>query len=455
MTVFKIRSFAVLRLLVWIRDVFRIEGPLDEDGVIALIRSEIEFKGAKAWILVTAIFIASLGLNTNSTAVVIGAMLISPLMGPIVGIGAAVGIWDVALLTRSARNLAITVLISLAASSLYFLVTPLGDARSELIARTTPTLLDALIAIFGGIAGAVAAIRQDKSNVIPGVAIATALMPPLCTAGYGIAHLDPTFFLGAFYLFFINGVCISAATYAVVRVAGFHKLSILDPVRARKVRVAVSVFVALTLIPSVIIGYGIVQESVFDQRVNRFIDDLRNRYPAASVMVTYKSFSPEQSRLEITMVGQSLDSAQRAKVDSLRDAYKLESTTLLLRQAGEARRITGSADVSSARLLDLYSRTEMALAERTRQLDSLRNVMQSTAHSTALMRDVAREAGVLFPALTSIALSPNVIVWHRDGSLDSMTVAKVVWAQRPVPATVTQLERWLRLRTGDTTLVVQ
>jgi uncharacterized hydrophobic protein (TIGR00271 family) len=451
----KIKNFAVLRFLAWVRDVFRIEGPLDEDGVIALIRSDIEFKGAKAWILVTAILIASLGLNTNSTAVVIGAMLISPLMGPIVGVGAAVGIWDVGLLTRSARNLAITVFISLVASTLYFLLTPLGDARSELIARTTPTLLDALIAIFGGIAGGVAAIRQDKSNVIPGVAIATALMPPLCTAGYGIAHLDATFFLGAFYLFFINSVCISAATYAVVRVAGFHKLSILDPIRARKVRTAVSVFVALTLIPSIIIGYGIVQESVFDQRVVRFVEDIRTRYPAASVMVTYKSFSSEQSRLELTMVGQSLDSLQRSQVDSLREAHRLASTTLLLRQAGDARRIGGATDVSATRLLDMYTRTEVALSERTRELDSLRSLVQTASWRNKIMQDVAREAGVLFPSLNTIAISPDIIVWHRDGSMDSMTIAKISWAQRPAPDVVENVQSWLRLRTQDSTLVVQ
>ncbi len=451
----KIKSFAVLRFLAWMRDVFRIEGPLDEDGVIALIRNDIEFKGAKAWILVTAILIASLGLNTNSTAVVIGAMLISPLMGPIVGVGAAVGIWDLGLLTRSARNLAITVFISLAASTLYFLLTPLGDARSELIARTTPTLLDALIAIVGGIAGGVAAIRQDKSNVIPGVAIATALMPPLCTAGYGIAHLDATFFLGAFYLFFINSVCISAATYAVVRVAGFHKLSILDPVRARKVRIAVGLFVAVTLIPSVIIGYGIVQESLFDQRVGRFVDDVRMRFPAASVMVTYKSFSPEQSRLELTIVGQSLDSVQRSQVDSLCTANRLRSTTLLVRQAGESRRISGPTDIPSARLLDMYTRTELALTERTRELDSVQRLLQTTTLHAGLVRDVAREAGVLFPTLQSIAVSENVEVWHRDGTMDTTTIAKVSWSQRPTPDVIANLQRWLRLRTNDSTVVVQ
>lgn len=455
MTAVKVRNFAVIRFLAWIRDVFRIEGPLDEDGVISLIRNDIELKGAKAWILVAAIFIAALGLNTNSTAVVIGAMLISPLMGPIVGIGASIGIWDLALLTRSARSLAVTVFIALATSALYFLLTPLGDARSELVARTTPTLLDALIAIFGGIAGAVAAIRQDKSNVVPGVAIATALMPPLCTAGYGIAHLDASFFLGAFYLFFINSVCISAATYGVVRLAGFHKLSILDAVRARKVRTMVGVVVVLTLIPSVVIGYGIVQESVFDQRVTKLVDHLRSNYPAASVMITYKKFTPELPLLEITMVGQTIDSLDRQRIDSLRVAFKLPTTKLLLRQAGEGRRLSTSGDVSSARLLDLYSRTEFVVLEKNRAIDSLRRRLEQTVWRTELTRDVLNEATSLFPTVEAMALSPSVVQWRRDGTSDTSTVATITWRKPPSLATQSVVQSWLRKRYNDSTLIVK
>lgn len=180
----------------------------DEHQIVAQISSGVSFRGANLWVLIFAIFIASLGLNVNSPAVIIGAMLISPLMGPIIGMGLAVGINDVELLKRSARSFGVATLISVLTATAYFLLTPLGDARSELLARTSPTLYDVLIATCGGAAGIIALCTKGKGNVIPGVAIATALMPPLCTAGYGLATGHWLYFLGAFYLFFINTVFI-------------------------------------------------------------------------------------------------------------------------------------------------------------------------------------------------------------------------------------------------------
>ena len=189
----------------------------DEQEVIRQISQGVSFRGANLWVLIFAIFIASLGLNVNSPAVIIGAMLISPLMGPIIGMGTAVGINDVDLLRRAARNFGIATLISVLTATIYFLITPLSDAHSELLARTAPTLYDVLIATCGGAAGVIALCTKGKGNVIPGVAIATALMPPLCTAGYGLATGHFLYFLGAFYLFFINTVFISLATYVGVR----------------------------------------------------------------------------------------------------------------------------------------------------------------------------------------------------------------------------------------------
>ena len=185
----------------------------DEKEIVEQITSGVSFKGANLWVLIFAIFIASLGLNVNSTAVIIGAMLISPLMGPIIGMGLATGINDFALLRRAAKNFGIATVISILTATIYFLITPLGEAQSELLARTSPTIYDVLIATFGGAAGILALCTKGKGNVIPGVAIATALMPPLCTAGYGLATGHFLYFLGAFYLFFINTVFISLSTY--------------------------------------------------------------------------------------------------------------------------------------------------------------------------------------------------------------------------------------------------
>jgi uncharacterized hydrophobic protein (TIGR00271 family) len=447
-------SLRLLRSIAWLRDIFRIEGPIDEDGVLQLVRSDIQFKGAKAWILVAAIFIASLGLNTNSTAVIIGAMLISPLMGPIVGIGTALGIWDVGLLAKSLRNLSVAVGISLATSTMYFLITPLGDARSELIARTAPTLLDALIAIFGGLAGGIAAIRLDKSNVVPGVAIATALMPPLCTAGYGIAHGDPTFFLGAFYLFFINAVCISAAMYSVVRVSGFHKISVLDPYRARRVRAIVGTVVVLTLIPSIIIGYRIVRENMFDQRVLQLTNSIRSAFPASSVLVTAQEFHGDSSLLELTVIGETMDSSGLARVEALRRSVGLHETRIRVRQSGDPLTLGHHTVLSGAKLLDLYSTAEQALTQRTREADSLRTLLRGTVRYTSMAPQLMREAATLFPTLESMTISPNTVRIGRTGTMDTTMVITATWAHRG-RAQPADVEAWLRARLNDSTIVLR
>ena len=194
----------------------------DEQLTVETIRNGVEFKGANLWILIFATFIASLGLNVNSTAVIIGAMLISPLMGPIMGVGLAIGQNDFELLKRSLKNYLVATLFSVITATLYFSFTPLNEVQSELLARTSPTIYDVFIALFGGMAGIVALSTKEKGNVIPGVAIATALMPPLCTAGFGLATGNLLYFLGAFYLYFINSVFISLATVIGVRVMHFQ-----------------------------------------------------------------------------------------------------------------------------------------------------------------------------------------------------------------------------------------
>ena len=201
-----------------------------QEETVDMICRGVEFRGTNLWVLIFATMIASLGLNVNSAAVIIGAMLVSPLMGPIMGVGLSLGINDFDLLKKSLRNFSLMVVVAIATSTLYFFISPLGTARSELLARTVPTTYDVLIAFFGGLAGIVAQSRKDRnSTVIPGVAIATALMPPLCTAGFGLATGQFKFFIGAFYLFFINTVFIALATYMVVRMLKYHKKKFLDP----------------------------------------------------------------------------------------------------------------------------------------------------------------------------------------------------------------------------------
>ncbi|MDA7837023.1 TIGR00341 family protein [Salibacteraceae bacterium] len=232
----------------------------DPADTIEYIKKGVEFKGTNIWILIFAILIASIGLNMNSAAVIIGAMLISPLMGPIMGLGMGVGTNDFALIKKAAKNLGIMVGISVITSTIYFFLTPLSDAQSELLARTTPTIWDVMIALFGGLAGIVAGSRREKSNAIPGVAIATALMPPLCTAGYGIATGNLAYFAGAFYLFTINSVFISLSTIIIVRFLRYPTKSFVDTIREKRVKRWIAIIVVLVTLPSFWIAFNLVKK---------------------------------------------------------------------------------------------------------------------------------------------------------------------------------------------------
>ena len=246
----------IVRFGSFLKEHFSLEEDKDDEAeVIQSVSRGIEFRGINLWTLIFAIFIASIGLNINSSAVITGAFLISPLMGPIMGIGMGVGINDLAMIKRVLKNLGIAVFISLLTSIVYFLVSPLHLAQSELMARTSPTVWDALVAFFGGLAGIVAGSRREKvTNVIPGVAIATALMPPLCTAGYGIATGNLYYFAGAFYLFLINGICISLATFLIVRFLGYHQKDYPTPEVERRVRHTIWVAVLIAIVPRPIWG---------------------------------------------------------------------------------------------------------------------------------------------------------------------------------------------------------
>ena len=305
----------------------------------ASIREGVSFRGTNIVILVLAIFIASLGLNTNSTAVIIGAMLISPLMGPIIGLGLAVGIQDFALLRRSGRNLAAAAIFSILASAIYFLISPVAEGHSELLARTSPTIYDVLIGFFGGGAGIVALGSRSKGNVIPGVAIATALMPPLCTVGYGLATLQPHYFFGALYLFLINSVFIGLATFIGVKLMKYQPVKAADPARARRVQKWVYGVATLTLLPSIYLTYNMLRENRFDLNVDHFVDT-ECRWPETRVISVSKDWhSSQPSAITLTLVGATMprDSLTAALASRL-GYYHLDGTKISILQGDMADR---------------------------------------------------------------------------------------------------------------------
>ena len=260
-------------------------GEEEQKKVLENIKSNVSFRGSNLWILACAIVIASVGLNVNSTAVIIGAMLISPLMSPIVGAGFALAIYDFELLKKSGKNLLIATIVSLVVASLYFFISPFKETQSELLARTSPNIYDVLIAFFGGLVGVIALTRVEKGNPIPGVAIATALMPPLCTAGYGLAIGNFSYFFGAFYLYSINCFFICISTFLIVKYLKYEPVRSLNPKFEKQIRYGITSLILIMIIPSFYLAYNLLNEKKYAQKVEQFIS---NEFTNKGYAIIYK-----------------------------------------------------------------------------------------------------------------------------------------------------------------------
>lgn len=422
----------------------------DEEATIKSINAGVSFHGATLWVLVFAIFIASLGLNVNSTAVIIGAMLISPLMGPIIGMGLAVGINDFELLKRSAKNYLVATVISVATATAYFMLSPLEGAQSELLARTSPTLYDVLIALFGGAAGFVALATKGKGNVLPGVAIATALMPPLCTAGFGIATGNVFYFLGAFYLFFINTVFISLATYLGARMMKFKQKRFVDSARYAKVRRYILIIVAATMVPAVFMTYHIVRDGIFNANVNKFINDKLDN--AGTHIVSY-DVNKDSLTLRVVAVGREIsDSAVKAAEKSM-SGYKLGNYALQVIQGSES----DSVMMLNNRLANVRSSSEnyaAMLHEEAVKTAHLQEALGEYSRYESMVPGIAKEVKTLFPQTTGVSLSVAA-----EATADTSVVKRYVMAAVSVAphktlgtADRTKLAEWLEDRLGVDTL---
>ncbi len=298
--------------------------------VLESIESSIPFKGTNLWILIFAIFIASLGLNVNSTAVIIGAMLISPLMGPLIGVGFSVAVNHPQMLKNSLINFGFSFAVGLATSTVYFLISPLSEAHSEILARTSPNIYDVFIAFFGGAAGMLANGSKLKGNVIPGVAIATALMPPLCTAGYGIATGQFNYFFGATYLYIINSVYIAVSTFIMAKVLNYPEHHFLESEKLEKrSRNVMWILSFLTLIPSLYFGYLMVNKNNFESTANRFIN---NEATFPNNFLLKKDISYENKKIQLTYGGQKLEEKDLKQLLEKSKAYGLEKVKITVQQ---------------------------------------------------------------------------------------------------------------------------
>ncbi len=418
----------------------------DDDVIDERIRADIQMKGSNLWVLMFAILVASIGLNVNSTAVIIGAMLISPLMGPIMGVGYGAGINDFSLIRRSVKNLMIATLIALLTSTLYFLITPLDTAQSELLSRTTPTAWDVLIGLFGGLAGIVAATRKEKSNVIPGVAIATALMPPLCTAGFGLATGHWSYFFGAFYLFTINSVFIALASFLIVRIFNVAEKKYVDPNLARRAQRYIAVVVILTILPSSYLAYQLVNEEVFKAQANTFVYE---QFNYKTTNVAQVKINPKTKEITVFLIGENISQDELNRISTRLAQNGLSKAKLKVFQNGERNTIDVSV-IKADIITDLYKNSQEALSAKEKQIGRLNEQLKLLSANREHFIAVPKELETLFPKIKDAVLSQSYdpgAAEHNQST--TLLVLNAKTSKRLTKQEHKQIEEWLKIRTKN------
>lgn len=383
------------------------------------IRSGVSFKGSQLLTLIFAIFIASLGLNTNSIPVIIGAMLISPLMGPIIGMGLGIGVQDFTLVKRSLKNVTAAVVGSLATSALYFLISPQYEGSSQLLARTSPSIYDVFVALFGGAAGILSIAAKNKGQVMPGVAIATSLMPPLCTAGYGIATLQLHFFLGALYLFLTNMIFIFFATWIGVKLMGFKKVVYQNEKRARRMRAVAFTVVGLTIGVSVYLTVIMINRNIFLDKALAFVEN-EMVFPNTQVLSHEEYMKGGKRYIDVTLIGEALpkDSLQLAMMNKL-DSVGLGGTVLDIKQGFAL----AKADLNDEANADkFYQLMQAEIGRRQMTIDSLRNVLSAHNQFSDESVRISPEVKVLFPSVKDLALSRMVASSVTHSQTDTISM---------------------------------
>ncbi|MDE6254709.1 MAG: TIGR00341 family protein [Muribaculaceae bacterium] len=403
-----------------LRSYFNISDDLESQAEVeSSIRAGVSFKGSQLLTLIFAIFIASLGLNTDSIPVIIGAMLISPLMGPIIGMGLGIGIQDYDLLKRGLKNIIAAVVGSLVTSALYFLISPQYEGASQLLARTSPSIYDVFVALFGGAAGILSIAAKNKGQVLPGVAIATSLMPPLCTAGYGIATLQMHFFFGALYLFFTNMVFILVATWLGVKLFRFKSVVYQNETRAKRVKLIVYTVVGATICISTYLTVVMLQKNIFLEKAQSFVEN-EMVFPNTQVLNHKESFERGKKIIDVTLIGESLpkDSLQLAMMTKL-DSLGLGGTVLNIRQGFSMS--TNSIDKVSNDD-KFYELMQQELNNRQTVIDSLRVKLAVHKQFSDESISVSPEIKVLFPTIKDIALSHMVVSSVENAVTDTVNM---------------------------------
>lgn len=413
------------------------------------IRSGVSFKGSQLLTLIFAIFIASLGLNTNSIPVIIGAMLISPLMGPIIGMGLGIGVQDFTLVKRSLKNVTAAVVGSLATSALYFLISPQYEGASQLLARTSPSIYDVFVALFGGAAGILSIAAKNKGQVMPGVAIATSLMPPLCTAGYGIATLQLHFFLGALYLFLTNMIFIFFATWIGVKLMGFKKVVYQNEKRARRMRAIAFSVVGLTIGVSVYLTVIMINRNIFLDKASAFVKN-EMVFPNTQVLSHEEYMKGGKRFIDVTLIGEALpkDSLQLAMMNKL-DSVGLGGTVLDIKQGFALTK----ADLNDEANADkFYQLMQAEIGRRQMTIDSLRNVLSAHNQFSDESVRISPEVKVLFPSVKDLALSRMVASSVTHSQTDTISMIFVNAPKGLTSGERKKLTDYIKVRLGQKTI---
>ncbi|MBC5841082.1 TIGR00341 family protein [Flavobacterium sp. F-380] len=391
-------------------------GEDDKHKVLDNVKSNISFRGANLWILACAIVIASIGLNVNSAAVIIGAMLISPLMGPIIGAGFGLGVFDFNLLKKSLKNLAVATFVGLIVSAIYFYLSPFKETQPELLSRTAPNIYDILIAFSGGLVGAIAITRVEKGNPIPGVAIATALMPPLCTAGYGIAIGSMKFFFGAIYLYSINCVFICISTFFIVTYLKYPKTKQLDDRSEKRVKYIISTLITILILPSIYFAYQLIQQKNYQHQIDVFIE---TEFSNKGIAILYKKtkFTENPKKLDLGFLSKKFTAPEIKVLNDKLKNYDINNTQL--------RVIQDTTDLKSD-ILNEIKYNKSVLSEKDVTILKLKKQINSSLYDN---KALLSEIKILFPEIENISMTNHIF---NDNTDSLKTVPVLIYNSKTV-----------------------
>jgi uncharacterized hydrophobic protein (TIGR00271 family) len=433
----------------FLKTTLNLTNDVDIPAAIEDIRSNIPFRGPNVYILFVAIIIASVGLNVNSIPVIIGAMLISPLMGPITGLGLGLGTNDRELVLFSIKNLLVMVGISLLAATLYFMLTPLEiDNPTELLARTRPTIYDVFIALFGGLAGVLETARKEKGTVLSGVAIATALMPPLCTVGYGIANLSWQYTIGALFLFSINCIFIALAAYLMAKFLKFP----VKPVEQHRTRYYILSYglVILLMVTSIFTAYQVIRENEFTKQANRFV---KKNQTIGKTYIYDSQVNIDQKPyvVELRLAGEALNDEIREML--LRDAenYGIMRSQIVMHEDAtvEIDRFNETEIVKN-----LIATNAANMQERDDSIKVLNAQIARYAQQALPAKQLAEELQVQLPTISRLTLAKGTMLEQNVVMSDEQVVVVAHCSEMPSEEEKTRVYEWLKVRLQVTNLEI-